>query len=174
MRNISIYKSYFFIFIIVSLFSYCKSLSTNERRLKIQVNNIVKFKPENSPDSSHLFYSINIDMTNYTDTIICFVQMSCGWEENFIFDTKAIDLFGGPCDSNVPVQKKILPGQTISFKGIIIVNNDSISIETCKCKLGFVLINRQGIEGYKDFQEAFIETSKGRKNIFWSDPFESK
>ena len=142
--------------------------------LKVQVRAINKSNSVQFKDVKGVFYSINIDLINNTDSIIQFWIMSCSWDDNFIFNTVKVHLLGWDCNKNSPEICQIAPGQIKTYNVILCIRNNSVIKNHKDVKLGFVLIKKEENLGGGDFDRLLHDKIKREKDIIWSNAFKIK
>ena len=152
------------------VFSYCTVPKSKKSNINIQVKigeklNSAKFKQEGD------FYIVDIDLCNNTDSVISFWSMSCSWEENWLSNNNALNLYNQGCDNNSPIIKQIEPDKKLTFKGVVHVYEDIKDIKRSEVKLGFILIKKNETSNGSDFRKILISKLKERKDIIWSEPF---
>jgi hypothetical protein len=153
--------------IIAILFINCKNFIQNDV-LKVEANKLKKINSKEFQNSTHSFYSVDITLLNTTDSVVSFKIMTCSWQENFIFNVDNIHLYEGPCDSNYPEIKQILPHQKIVYRGIVkSLNNFKMN----KLKLGFVLIYKSEVLRAGMFESVLSNKINKKENIIWSNEF---
>jgi hypothetical protein len=189
------------IFIILSLFlvlfTRCTSPNPKESTLKVPVNVTKHLNTDNPKDSTLkvqvrvinklnsdqfkdingvVFYSINIDLINNTDSIIHFWIYSNDWVLDWIFNTHKmyLSMKEGRGEKNVPVLKQIEPGNKITYHGILCIENTSVIKNHSDLRLGFVLIKKEETSGNGDFHTVLRDKIKKKKDIIWSDAFKIK
>ena len=142
--------------------------------LKVQVRAINKSNSVQFKDVKGVFYSINIDLINNTDSIIRFWIMKCSWQDNWVSNTDSMHLIDRACDGNFPIHTQIEPGQKITFNGIIVIANTSVIKNHNDFRLGFVLIKKGESSGDSDFRRVLRDKIKTKKDIIWSNAFKIK
>ena len=145
-----------------------------ESTLKVQVKVTNKLNLKDFPGYNGVFYSIDIDLINNTDSTIHFWIMSCGWMVNMRFNTVKVYLKRGDCDKNSSEVKQIEPGQIITYNGILCIRNTSVIKNHKDVKLGFVLIKEEENLGGGDFDRLLHDKIKRKKDIIWSNAFKIK
>ena len=147
-----------------------------ESTLKVKVKVTNKLKSDYYRNVKGVFYSINIDLINNTDSIIYFWILSSEWDLNWIFNTHKmyVSMKEGRGEKNVPVLKQIEPGHKITYNGTLIIENTSVIKNHKNVKLGFVLIKKGETSGNGDFDRVLHDKIKRKKDIIWSDAFKIK
>ena len=99
-----------------------------ESTLKVQVKVTNKLNLKDFPGYNGVFYSINIDLINNTDSIIHFWIWSNEWDLNWIFNTHkmCVIMKEGMGEKNVPEVKQIEPGHKITYDGFLRIRNNSV------------------------------------------------
>jgi len=190
-------RIYIILGIFLLLFTRCTSPKPKESTLKVPVN-VTKQLNSDKPRESTLkvqvkvtnklnsdqfkdvkgvvFYSINIDLINNTDSIIHFWIYSNDWVLDWIFNTHKmyLSMKEGRGGKNVPVVKQIEPGHKITYNGILCIENTSVIKNHENVKLGFVLIKKEENEGTGGFDRLLYDKIKRKKDIIWSNAFKIK
>jgi hypothetical protein len=149
-----------------------KQLNANkpkESTLKVQVSVIDKLNSEYYKEMGGIFYTLNIDLINNTDSTIQIWMMSCSWMENMLSNTAKAHLLGCNCDKNCPELYKIKSGQAITYNGILRVKDTSVLKNHQEVKLGFVLIKEGETSGNGDFYRILSDKIKRKKDFIWSN-----
>ena len=187
-------RIYIVLGIFLVLFTRCTSPKPKESTLKVPVNVTKQLNSDKPKDSilkvqviatnklnsdlykgrKEVFYSINIDLINSSDSIINFWIMKCSWQDNCVFNNESLHLYPSKCDGNYPHVIQIEPGQKIAFDGIIQITNTSVIKNHNDVKLGFVLIKEMEISEYYDFFKVLHDKIKRKKDIIWSNAFKIK
>ena len=148
-----------------------------ESKLKVQVKVTNKLNSDQFKDvKGVVFYSINIDLINNTDSIIHFWIYSNDWVLDWVFNTHKmyLSMKDGRGGKNVPMVKQIEPGHKITYNGILCIENTSVIKNHENVKLGFVLIKEGETLGNDDFHRLLLYKIKRKKDIIWSNAFKIK
>jgi hypothetical protein len=142
-----------------------------ESFITIHVKVIDKLDASKYRIPSDLYYSVNIDFKNNTDSIIQFWMMTCSWQNNWIFQSDSIFLYGEKCTTNYPLLHNINPREIKIFKSIICVKDSKKLTEGNILKIGFVLVKENELSEDIDFMKLLRYKIKCQKDIIWSEPF---
>ena len=145
-----------------------------ESRLRVQVKVNNKLTSEEYKKMEGVFYSIDIDLINDTDSTIHFWMMSCSWMDNMRFSTAKAYLYLWGCDKNWPELCQIESGHKITYNGVLRIENASIIKNHKDIKLGFVLIREGETSGNSDFERVLSDKIKRKKDFIWSNAFKIK
>lgn len=118
-------------------------------------------------------YPVKISIKNNSDSTIRFWIMSCSWEDNFVFNSDSIRIFGLGCDKNFP--KKI----ELPANGTLVYNNRYIKVcgwgaiqKQAILKLGFIVIRVNDFSELnhdKSFSDVLLEKKNRKRDIIWCD-----
>ena len=134
-----------------SIISYSCSIH-NPKSLEAKITVIERLKPETLGLDTGRFYSLHIELTNFTDSIIAFWTMSCSWEENWISEDNSIK-FLIDCHKNIPMLVRIKPNQTISYDGIVELISRINFITPNDYRLGFLLLKEEEVNSMIEFND---------------------
>lgn len=163
--------------IIIILFNDCNHSRQDNHQLTIQINSIKKLNQDTLKDISDIYYSINFDLKNNTDSTVYFWIMNCTWDDNFIYNIENVYVMNPfNCSRNFPTVDSIERNQFMNFKGVIgAENKDDLKKEL---RLGFIYIKENEKSRLNEILPSppvdSIITRVKPKNIIWSEPFEIK
>jgi hypothetical protein len=117
-----------------------------------------------------LFYSVNIDLMNNTDSVFEFWTMSCSWQSNWFSINNSIQFYIY-CPKNVPKLEQIYPYTKIEYNGIIKLIDTTNVINRDTFRLSFILVKKNVVNEESDFIHILMNNVHARKDIIWSEPF---
>jgi hypothetical protein len=162
---------------IVFLILFCNFVSDKRTFpcLRIKLKVISKEKSTVFLSRSGAVYTIQIKLINNTDSTIRYWMMSCAWQDNWVFESKLLELVFPGCDSNAPWLFEIKPGKDTLYNGILHVKNLNDSIKNENLRIGFIFIRDNAITKMEMWSfDRFDQLIKERKEIIWSEPFKLK
>ena len=158
--------------VVFLLFSACTHNYSKEKPIKIEVYLKGELPPSVLKGCDGTLCSIEIDLTNKSDTTIYFWEMSCSWQDNWRFNTDSVFLYSAGCDHNTPILRKLNPGQKIKYIGILCSTLKHKALNINHIQLGFVLIKENEFNIEKDsFHTILTAKSKERNRFLWCAPF---
>lgn len=156
-------------------FSHCIQPKQENHNLTVQINNVSRLKKDTLKEIGNIYYSIDFDLINHTDSTIHFWMMTCSKINNFIFNVKNVYVITPyPCDSNFPAVRTIERNQNMNFKGLI-GTTDTANLKL-DLKLGFIYIRKEEKSHlYELIPPPPIDSCRRKhethKNIIWSETF---
>lgn len=120
-------------------------------------------------------YDIDIELVNNTDSIISYWEMSCSWQENWIFNYKQLGLLPYEIRGvNGPVITSLNPKERKIYHTNILLTDSNSTLINNELKIGFVFVRKQDYSYsniFTPFSDVLIEKEKDQNNIIWSDSF---
>ncbi len=154
----------------------------------IQINSVTKLNKDTIKKKifDHVYYAIDFDLMNNTDSTINFWMVKGLWTENYIFNNKSVYLFIESKGSSRLDMRTIERNQKMNFRAFIGIS-DTSKLEN-EVKLGLIFISSK--VGKIKASHALIPDwialqlplemldtkerkwhEEARKNIIWSEPF---
>lgn len=152
------------------LFVCCITTEPKEKNLEVRISIIDKLNADKFNGDKGIFYSIEIDLINNTDTTISFWSMSCDWERNWMPNTNTFYLYPRDCLSNYPHITQVESNKKITFKGIVCFESIEEPSNT-NYRLGFTLIRAKEVENISCFNQLLHSKKERKIDLIWSEPF---
>lgn len=149
----------------------CSVNRSKESAIVINAGIIEKPDKDLFKDISGTFYSLHIEIVNNTDSVFRFWTMSCSWQVNWVFSNENLHLFNYGCDSNYPMIIEILPGNAITYDGIIRIQGELGHDTIYNTRLGLICIKEKEVNSLEDFHKVLEEKFNTKQGIIWSSPF---
>ena len=119
-------------------------------------------------------FNIALTLINETYKPISFWIMNCSWQQNFIINYPSIVYEGIDCNSNYPIKRTMKPNDSITFNGIVAINERFLNglqdknkkLRIRNTNFGFVYID--SISDESSFLDSIMDRNKQDK-IIWSN-----
>jgi hypothetical protein len=165
MNKFSLYFEIIFA-VIICVLQGCTSKNDSPKVI-VNVNVGPKQKENETLNDRNLYYPINIDILNNSDSTIHFWLMKCSWEDNFISNSKNILLLDHECDGNFPIRKTISANGKLQLDWML----RSLSNSPSPGKLGFVIVRDYSPLQDGNFFEIVALKASDNNNVIWSNEF---
>jgi hypothetical protein len=118
-------------------------------------------------------YDIDLELANNSDSIISFWEMSCSWQDNWIFNDQRFTLLPYEIvEVNGPVLRSLNPKEKKIYHANILLTDSNITQKNKELKIGFAFVRKQDYSP-RNISIPFSDVIEKEKenNIIWSDPF---
>lgn len=143
--------------------------SKDSTRITTHINVLKKVTPNDLNVVKGFYYSIEVKLSNNTDSILNFWTMNCSWQSNWVFTDNCIRFLVN-CPKNYPIVKQIEPQQKIVYNGTIELIGLPKDFLGREFKIGFVLVKKDE-SNIIDFVSDLRDKIKEKKDIIWSESF---
>lgn len=165
-----IYKVLF----IILLFTNCNVFS--------QKNNLPTFtaqledwhKNEKYLSDSSAYLHVKTSIINNSSDTLCYLVMSCSWEEFYIINSKELLLPIKSCDENGFILMKIPPHKTAERLLLLTSSKNANQLHNIKFKIGFKFykVNYNKIKNMNSYPDIYKYFTPKNEIVLWSKTLE--
>lgn len=133
-------------------------------------------------DSLHRLYlndtstylHVKTSITNNSADTLCYLTMSCSWQDFYIIDSKDIWLPGWDCGKNMTQWIKIPPHQTAERLLLLTSSKNANELHNIKFKIGFKFykVNYNKIKNMNSYPDIYKYFTPKNEIVLWSNILE--
>ena len=110
-------------------------------------------------------FNVPVKLSNISNDTLRYLSMSCSWDESFSIDNKNLNILVWGCDKNVPVDKLVLPHNSVVYN-IPVLTDGTIESNKFRIGMNLLIVNKKN----KRFTWDLILSDYKTKNLIWSNP----
>lgn len=109
-------------------------------------------------------FNIPVKLLNLSNDTLRYLSVYCSWYDFFSIDNKKISILGWGCDSNIPIDKIVLPHKTGMYN-IPVLTDGTIINDKFRIGMNLFIINKEN----RNYSLNYMEPGDRAKNLIWSN-----